>query len=257
MREDEWSSAQVDGPPTYDDAVSSRITSFLTPHQDNAGGSDLDEREGLLQPRPITSRTTDHGGRYEPPSVESVRSSVERPYASAAESPRGSSLDSGSARLSILDFLDAPVDNASANTTGFRGQFSKQLTVISSTLSTIQRRLSVRWPSMVALRPRVPQACNVVAWMSGMLLTVFLTSAVLAILIFYYDGRPVSTGRQFDPESVREFLRDHVNADRIRGFAKHLTAFDHVAGTQGDYTLAQYVKAHFDTASLHEVEVKE
>ncbi|KAI9830403.1 MAG: hypothetical protein M1826_004826 [Phylliscum demangeonii] len=63
--------------------------------------------------------------------------------------------------------------------------------------------------------------------------------------------------RMYDPGTVREFVRSRVDGDRIREYLKHLTAFDHVAGTQGDYASAEYVKAQFAAAKLDEVEVKE
>lgn len=67
----------------------------------------------------------------------------------------------------------------------------------------------------------------------------------------------VPIGQVFDPESVRAYVQSHVDEKRIEKFLERMTAFDHVAGTQGDYASAKYVQALFDAAHLENVELNE
>jgi hypothetical protein len=64
-------------------------------------------------------------------------------------------------------------------------------------------------------------------------------------------------GQVFDPESVRVHVQNEVNVVRIRERLKEVTMTDHLAGTKGDYVLANYVAGIFESAGLEDVHLEE
>jgi hypothetical protein len=48
-------------------------------------------------------------------------------------------------------------------------------------------------------------------------------------------------GVHFDPESVRAFIQENIDASNMEAFLSHITSFDHVAGTEGDLYMAKWM----------------
>jgi hypothetical protein len=82
------------------------------------------------------------------------------------------------------------------------------------------------------------------------------------ILLFYvlfamevFTGGHRSNGR-FDPESVRAFVQENVDSERIAEYLTHLSSYDHVAGTEGDLYMAEWMherwklEGRFDDVAL-------
>lgn len=246
--------------PTYDEATSSRPTSshdFRGPQE----VSDDAERQGLLG-RPAADA-------HRVPTVESARSSEE----SNLELPEVVVGDGDSDRRHIeeLDYLD-PSDDASPTRRRLYHrarlrQFSKHLANLSATFS------SLRLPSFRSLyspvangessatesppprrtwlpRPRfgsafhIPDHYKMSAPIFARLFGLFTIAAVIYILFAFdmFPGTRPRIGRTYDPERVRIFVQSNVEADNIRDYLQHITSYDHVAGTEGDFYLASWMQ---------------
>ncbi|KAK3378897.1 hypothetical protein B0T24DRAFT_142224 [Lasiosphaeria ovina] len=86
--------------------------------------------------------------------------------------------------------------------------------------------------------------------------------AILLVLGFLYllfmsDILTNMTGRMnsrmFDPEAVRSHVQGSVDPVKIRENLKHFTSFAHIAGTEGDYALAEYTEKLFQRYGLEDV----
>ncbi|KAI9792117.1 MAG: hypothetical protein M1833_001265 [Piccolia ochrophora] len=85
---------------------------------------------------------------------------------------------------------------------------------------------------------------------------------VIALIVYFLavEVFPLSRRagvRLYDPESVRAYVQDHVSQETIKEYLKRLTAFDHVAGTTGGYSMAQYVEGQFAAVQLERLTLEE
>lgn len=251
--------------PSYEEATSSRPTSSQT-HRGPGEISDDAERQGLLG---------QHEG-YRPPTVESPRSSEDSdlrlPEVTGDEDRR---------QIEELDYLDPsaePSQRGVYHRARLRSQFSKTWTNLSATFS------SLRLPSFRSFytpvsssddttaetptepqpqrsfmsRFYVPQAYRVSAPNIARVAALF-TICLMVYVLFAFDMFPGGRrhiGSHFDPESVRQFVQENINAQMIEGHLQHITSFDHVAGTEGDFYLAKWMQERwveeggFDEVSL-------
>lgn len=94
----------------------------------------------------------------------------------------------------------------------------------------------------------------------GRLLAVFLILGFLYLLfmsdLFTNMTRRIG-GQMFDPEAVRQYVQDHVDAGRMRKTLRHVTNYAHLAGSEGDYALAMDVRNDFIKYGLEDVTVDE
>ncbi|KAI9678885.1 MAG: hypothetical protein M1829_001869 [Trizodia sp. TS-e1964] len=230
--------------PTYEQAISSRPPS--SHRQENGAESSRDaEREGLLALRSAWP------SGYRPPTVESARSSMDTdalPPLSQAASSRSSD-EALRGEMQELE-LDDPLAKSSL--------FSKRFLRITHTLSSIQLP-SIRFPSLHFLRPKLPHRDSLFWPVLGRTLILFLVGGFVYIIFFsnILIIRSAPVGTIYDPESVRSFVQGHVDGSEIRDYLAHLTSFDHIAGTEGDYLLAKWVEELFVSAGLDDVELKE
>ena len=241
--------------PTYEEATSSRPTSsqnFRGPGEI----SDDAERQGLLE-----------GGGYRPPTVESARSSEDSDLRLPEVNGHG---NDARRQIEELDYLD-PSDDASSRRPGFYhrarllSNFSKRLANISATFSSI-RLPSFRslytpvnsgdgqnddktpaepqtWRSRLTPRISIPEqyrmSLPIFARLCGLFLIAAMVYVLFALDIFPGNGH---MGRHFNPEAVRQFVQNNVQKENIASYLQHITSFDHVAGTEGDYYLATWMR---------------
>lgn len=248
--------------PSYDEAISSRPGSST--HQQRGAGeiSDDAERQGLLgQDGPPA--------QYHSPTVESERSSVD----SDLRLPEvGGSNDEARRHVEELDYLDptdlsrrSPRPYHRARLRNISSRFSK----ISATLSSIRlpslrsfyapvstttsdepiSTPPVRTSLFTRLRERIPPipeeyrlSAPTAARLVG-LATLFILFYILFTMDVFSGARRV-TGR-FDPESVRAFVQENVDSERIAEYLTHITSYDHVAGTEGDLYMAEWMREHW------------
>ncbi|KAI9771657.1 MAG: hypothetical protein M1840_001872 [Geoglossum simile] len=246
--------------PTYEEATSSRPTPAQSHLRVGEASSDA-ERQGLLGRNDAETRGL-WGSRlngYQPPTVESARSSLEGENflpSSAGTSPRSS--DEGLRREMVeMEVLD-PIDGTMGSST-IRNQISKRITSLTNTLSSIHLPFQFRFPSFNWIRSRLPEN-RIAVWVNVGRFIALIFVLLLVYALFVSDIFPVGrtgTGQTYDPESVRSFVQGQVDENRIRDYLERLTAYDHVAGTEGDYVLAKWVEELFAAAKLEKVELKE
>lgn len=242
--------------PTYEEATSSRPNSahFNTASEEIAQDA---ERQGLLgqTPRDGGSRQDTRYSGYEPPTVESARTS--RDFLSASEGGSSRASEEGLRREIIELTLEDPA--ADPGRSHISHSLSKRITSITNTLSLIHLPFR-RWAASVAfIRDRLPRpdlrskgSWVVVGRIFGGFFLVAVVYVLLAsnILTMSQSGQ---MGQSYDPESVRIFVQSHVNTTSIREDLRHLTAYDHVAGTKGSYFLARWMERLFEVAQLEDV----
>ncbi|KAI4593813.1 hypothetical protein KJ359_008854 [Pestalotiopsis sp. 9143b] len=94
----------------------------------------------------------------------------------------------------------------------------------------------------------------------GRLMALFLVLAFL-YLVFVSDLFSSMSqrigGQVFDPESVRHHIQNSIDTRRMRETLKHVTKYAHIAGTEGDYALAEDVRNSFLRSGLEDVTVDE
>jgi len=69
--------------------------------------------------------------------------------------------------------------------------------------------------------------------------------------------RVATPGQQFVSESVRNFVQSSVDPQSIKNYLYEVSYDDHVAGTKGDFFLAEWVHDLFIEAGLQDVHYDE
>ena len=249
--------------PTYEEATSSRPTSshnFRGPHEI----SDDAERQGLLGESPQT--TTTRQGGYQPPRVESARPSIDSDLSVPEMVGDG---DQARRNIEELDYMDPSEPDLSRRSprlyhrARIRSKLTRNLSNIRATLSAIRlptfRSLyqpvaqpdthtsSSRWTTRLREQWRVPEQYHISGPTFARLCALF-TLATLVYVLFALDIFPSPSRRMashFDPESVRQYVQEHISADSIQAYLYHITSFDHVAGTEGDLYLAKWMQENW------------
>jgi N-acetylated-alpha-linked acidic dipeptidase len=237
--------------PSYEEATSSTPT----PESRTLLGSNLARRSGY----------------YQPPSVQSARSSED----SLAHYPRNSSESEADEddheglrreveQMDLVD-LDELEEGRRSHGKGWVGR-----------LLGFKRRLGrwnkwrwrPRWaegwgfggshmysrlgmPSIPSVPERYTPQCSVIARLIGLFVIIALGYA-----LFVFELMPNARnglGQMFDPEGVRIFAQAQVNGSRIEDYLRHVTSFDHVAGTEGSRYLARWMQGLFWEAGMDEV----
>ncbi|PGH18069.1 hypothetical protein AJ79_00696 [Helicocarpus griseus UAMH5409] len=246
--------------PSYEEATSSRPASSqsrLGPEE----VSDDAERQGLLshgsaqgqgQGQPQEPR---YPGNYRPPTVESVRSSSDFLPSSNGSSARGSTEDLRR-ELEQMDVEEPDQSSASSS----RSSFTKRFTDFRKTLSSIRLPFSKYIPNF-NFRPRFvkdlfsqlgQQHCIIILRMVGLFIVVGIIYALLVSDVFNFSRR-INIGQMYEPESVRIFVQSHINESYIAENLEMMTNFPHVAGTEGNYVLAQWVEDKFRAGLMDDV----
>lgn len=237
--------------PTYEEAISrpSSSQSFLGP----AEVSHDAEREGLL------ARVSQQRNGYQPPTVESARSSLDFPSVSEETSQRGSMvhLRQEMEQMEIFDTLTGELPGS-----GGGNRLSKHITSLKLSLSSLQLPFRQWLPSTEFVRSRILSVGQ--GFKIGFKINWIIVSRVFALLfvvtliwmLFVSNlsfGRHQGASQMFDPNSVRAFIQNHIDEKRIRQSLEHLTSFDHLAGTQGNFVIASWMEGLFNAAILENV----
>lgn len=234
--------------PTYEEATSS--------HAPTEFGGYEPESTRLLQSAQTRS------DRYRPPTVESVRSSLESSFLDEFASDGGRTSEQSLRREIIqMEVMNDGRENGGNGAGGrLSNAISKRLSSIwssSSRLAAISlpsnpfRGFSIRMPSIPS-----PPCCEHIS--SAALVPIYRLGAVLfGLMVVYvvlatdvFSFRKSLGGEYlgpFDPKSVRTFANKNVDKEKIKHWLEYLTSFDHLAGTQGDYVLAKYIQSEFAT----------
>lgn len=233
--------------PTYEEATSSRPSSS----QSHLGPEEVShdaERQGLLSRTNPVQRDS-----YQPPTVESARSSLDF-LPSSRESSRRSSAEALQREIQQMDVEEPGDPNSRA------ARLSKRITSLTHSLSSINLPFRQWLPSGQYIRARIPSFLQAfqfnLNWIIvGRVFAIFLVAFIIW-LFFISDLFAVGSRRmnsRFNPNEVRAFVQGRVDADNIRQNLQHATQYDHMAGTQGNYYLATWVEAAFMEAGLEHV----
>ncbi|KAF1812824.1 carboxypeptidase [Eremomyces bilateralis CBS 781.70] len=245
--------------PTYEEATSSR-----PPSSTHLGPSEISadaERQSFLAP--ASRRRTG----YHAPSVQSVRSSTDTADYLPDPDPNSDTdtdTDDGDGDrlrrdMEELEVLDPDADEADGarRRRRARTRFSKRLASFTSRFSGWRMRRptwaqGLRWPSGGWSIPQDYRPRGIIlARLAGLFVLMALVYS-----LFVLQMVPGNGGVMFSPESVRAYAQGRVEEGRIREYARHLSGFDHVAGSKGDAYMARWVEGLFREAGLQEVETE-
>ena len=222
--------------PTYEEA-----TSRPTSSQSRLGPEEISddaERQGLLR-----SSTN-----YEPPSVESARGSLD-----SLDGIEPEAEDEVRRQMQQMDIED-PSDSSSNRSLlryRFKGfNFTNSFPSLPSFRGWLPTfpRFRIPYDQMEANR----------AVIIGRLFGIFLIMGVVYVLIasdvLSFSRNPLTMGQMFDPESIRVYIQNHVNhKGKMQEYLAHITEFPHIAGSEGNYVLGEWVAELFKSAELEEV----
>ena len=242
--------------PTYEEATSSRPSSSHL----NTGPQEISndaERQGLLRQGTAggAARRNTRSDGYQAPAVESARASLEFLSASGDQSPRPSDED---LRREITELtLGDPEDADGPSQRGH--SLSKRITSITNTLSSINLPFR-RWAALfTSIRDHMPRLSfsRTGSWVVvGRIMGGFVLMSVVYVLLasnIFTMSQNGGLGQSYNPEQVRIFVQNTVNGTIIQSYLEHLTAYDHIAGTEGNYVLARWVERLFEAAQVEDV----
>ncbi|EEH04773.1 glutamate carboxypeptidase [Histoplasma capsulatum G186AR] len=242
--------------PTYEEATSSRPSSS----QSRLGSeevSDDAERQGLLSRGAGERQEPRYPGNYQPPTVESARSSLDFLPSSNGSSVRGST-EELRRELEQMD-VEEPDENSSSSS------FSKRFTHFRRTLSAIHLPLWKYVPKFSFAKPQFlrevvsrleHQHCIIILRMIGLFIVVTIVYFLIVSDVVSFT-RPINLGQMYEPESVRIYVQSHINESYIAENLEMITKFPHVAGTEGNYVLAQWVEDKFRSAYMDDVAMEQ
>ncbi|KAL9602319.1 MAG: hypothetical protein Q9219_001885 [cf. Caloplaca sp. 3 TL-2023] len=235
--------------PTYEEATSSRPSSsqsYLGPEEVSHDA----ERQGLLS---RTHPAQQHDDRYQPPTVESARSSLDF-LVSSGETSRRNSAEDLRREIQQMD-VEEPGDPHSR-----AARFSKRITSLTHSLSSINLPFREWLPSGQYVRARIPSLPQRFRFQPnwiivGRIFAIFLVAFIIW-LFFISDLFAVGSRRMngmFNPNDLRAYIQAHIDSNNIRQNLQHATQYDHVAGTEGSYFLAKWVESSYIQAGLDNV----
>jgi hypothetical protein len=211
--------------------------------------SDDAERQGLL-------RNGTGFSNYEPPTVESARESLD-----SLDGIEPDGEDEVRREMQQMD-IEEPGSDSSSNRSLLRYRFKNfNFTNSFSSLTLPSFR---GWMPNFSWRIRIPydQIDANRAIIIGRLFGVFLIMAVLYVLIAsdvltFGRGR-LNLGQMFDPESIRIHIQNHMNhRGKMQEYLEHITSFPHVAGSEGNYVLGEWVAELFKASELEDVRMEQ
>ena len=255
MSEREAQPATADAPPipTYEEVTSGRASSpsGLGPEEI----SDDAERQELL----FTNRehaTARHVGvarhGYRPPTVESARSSLDIDLLSSDGSDdENQDAQRDMERLEIMDFGSSLIADEPSN---MRQALSKRISSLSNTLSSMNLAyprfsfdfVTSRIPGLPSqYRPKV----SIVARLIALLIIVSLVYLFFVTELFPSAHRT----HKYSEGSIRSWIQTTIDEKRMRENLKHITSYDHIAGSEGGFYLARWVEDQFRSSGLDAV----
>lgn len=246
--------------PSYEEAVSSRPGSSVSRPGTEEVNDDA-ERQGLLQngSATVTSHSRPHG--YHPPTVESVRDSLDDLGSQDSQSARGS-LEELQRELNQMDVEDPGQQESGRRRLGNR--FSKRLNDLTRTLSSFHLPLRRYLPTLPRFTINLDESqsnvrfrsCMILLRLFGLLLVVSVVYVFFFSDLFAMGGRLV-IGQSYSAASVENFIQSHINETTIADYLKRVTSYPHMAGTEGSYALAEFIEREFGNADLDQIEMEE
>jgi hypothetical protein len=240
--------------PTYDEATSSRAPTPASPRPDD--GHD-EERRGLLG--------GDNGGRlpvqtrrpgYRPPTVEDAHS--DRDSLDALElldggDPRHSNASGDEEvrrEMQEMEIMDPPAPQS---------RWTKRISSISQSLH-FPFKLKIPKFKLPAWnwswKFKMPELDSNMYILAGRVFAILLIMGIAYVLFMsdlFTSAATRMGGQRFDLEQVNKWVQEQIDPNKIRDNLKYITGYDHMAGTEGDYVLSQWVAKQFQSAGLESV----
>lgn len=242
--------------PTYEEATSSRPTSSqsrLGPEEVSDDAERQAEIQGFLEYSSRYDRDgSDIRSRYEPQRAEAARDSLDFLPSSPGSSRRGST--EGLRRELEQMEVEDPEERESLLRSQIGSQFSKRITSLTNSLSFLHlpfRRFLPSFPSLDFTRWGATHYIRMESHgclLIGRVFGLFVILSVIYILFvsdLFTIGSRRNMGQLYDPESVRVFVQGKINESSIQEYLEHVTKFPHIAGTEGNYVLAEWVRELF------------
>lgn len=246
--------------PSYEEATSSRPGSSRF----NRGPeevSDNAERQGLLRNGSATGDSHPRPHGYHPPTVESVRNSLDDLESSGSHSARGS-LEELQRELEQMDVEDGGQQQQSGPRR-LGNRFSKRLNDLTRTLSSFHLPLRRFLPSLRCTINLDQTQTNMRVHGCMLLLRLFgLLLVVSVVYVFFFSdifsmGNRLVLGQSYSAASVENFIQGHVNETNIAEHLRRVTSYPHMAGTEGSFALAEFIEREFHNAGLDQIEMEE
>ncbi len=229
--------------PTYEEA-----TSLPTTSQSRLGPQEISddaERQGLLG----------RGTNYEPPSVESARESLD-----SLDGMEPEAEDEVRREMQQMDIEDPGSDSSSTRSL-LRYRF-KGFNFTNSFQSLTLPSFRGWFASFPRFRIPYDQIDANRAIIIGRLFGIFLIMGVVYVLIasdvLTFSRNRLTMGQVFEPESIRVYIQNHMNHDgQMQEYLEHITEFPHIAGSEGNYVLGEWVAELFKASELEEVTMEQ
>lgn len=219
--------------PTYEEATSSRSLS-----RNGAGHTgEAEERAGLLGQQSSSN--------YRHPTVEDARDSEDR-------------------ELVQFEVTDPPTENQQSTSRRAYHQFQKRLSTLASSVSSSLPRFRFPKLSFPFRWSRLPSISFIKFFefflpyyrLFIVFFVIIIVYALLASDLFNFQARTI-LGQVFDPASVQNYAINHVRIEKIQHHLEYLTKFGHVAGTDGDRVLGEYIEEELISFGMDMVETKD
>ncbi|RMD41503.1 hypothetical protein DV735_g3631, partial [Chaetothyriales sp. CBS 134920] len=227
--------------PSYEEAVASSRPSSSQSRMGPEEISDDAERQGLL---PTSS--------YHPPTVQSARPSLD----SLDGLEHGNATDLRP-EMEQMDIEDPLSDSSSNRSVLWRKRFPFSASFPSLTLPSFRSWIpTFRFPQI----PYESINKNRVIIL-GRLFGIFLITGIVYVLVvsdvLSFARNKMALAQVFDPEAIRVYVQDHMNHNgKIQEYLRHITEFPHMAGTEGNYVLGEWIAELFKSGGLEEVEME-
>ncbi|KFY79068.1 hypothetical protein V499_01891 [Pseudogymnoascus sp. VKM F-103] len=230
--------------PTYDEATSSRSPTPATSRPNEA--SNNEERQGLLGDEARLPVPTRRIGYRPPPTEddESRRDSLDSLEFLGSDEGRDSMAAEDAEMRREMDEMEIEEPPAEQSRWGKR---------ISSISQSLHFPFKFRLPKWKFKMPEMDASIFILLARMFALLVVVGLAYLLFMSDFFSNASRRMGGQMFDPGRVREWLQEQIDSEKIRDNLEHLTAYDHLAGTQGDFALSNWIQQQFLNAGLENV----
>lgn len=255
MSETEAQNEATDDPPipTYEEVTSGRASS--PSHFGPEEISDDAERQGLLAvDKTATTAQSVRGERhgYRLPTVESARSSIDIDLLSSDgsdEEDRGAQHDME--RLEIMDFDSFSNTDEPSN---MRQALSKRISSLSNTLLSMNLAYPRFSLDFISSRiPGLPIQYRPKASIVARLIALFVVVSLVYLFFVTEIIPPQRRNHKYPEESIRSWIQATVDEQRMRENLKHVSSYDHIAGSEGGFYLARWVEDIFSSSGLDAV----
>lgn len=243
--------------PTYEEATSSRPTS--SSHRGTSEISDDAERQGLLGAR--GDGNVARNGAYRAPTSDSPRASEDSDL--DLHEMTGDNDDDEEAHALRRSIEAMEIMEPEDATGSQRRRFPKPFAQLSHRITTSFRgwrfpRFAPSFTRRLPSIPRIPDEYKPSLPIIARLAALFTIAAlVYALFAFSIIPNRAHFATRFDPESVRTKVQSEADASRISDYLEYISSFDHVAGTEGDLFLAEWMKEMWTNNELDKVAMQE